>query len=35
MVSEINTDMTDILSQYLESHPDLKLSHQNNIKVTL
>jgi len=34
-VSEINTDMTDILIQYLESHPDLKLSHQNNIKVTL
>jgi 2',3'-cyclic-nucleotide 2'-phosphodiesterase/3'-nucleotidase len=34
-VSEINTDMTDILSLYLESHPDLKLSHQNNIKVVL
>jgi len=34
-VSEINTDMTEIMSQYLESHPELKLSHQNNIKVTL
>jgi 2',3'-cyclic-nucleotide 2'-phosphodiesterase/3'-nucleotidase len=34
-LSEINTDMTDILIQYLESHPKLKLSHQNNINVTL
>jgi 2',3'-cyclic-nucleotide 2'-phosphodiesterase/3'-nucleotidase len=34
-LSEINTDMTDILIQTLESHPDLKLSHKNNILVTL
>ena len=32
-LSEINTDMTEILSRYLESHPDLKLVHQNNIVI--
>lgn len=34
-LSEINRDMTDIMSVYLESHPDLKLAHQNNIKVIM
>lgn len=32
-LSEINTDMTDILSAYFESHPDVKLNHQNNIVI--
>jgi len=32
-LSEINADMTDILSAYFESHPTVVLNHQNNILI--
>jgi len=32
-LSEINLDMTDILSAYFESHPKVILNHQNNIVI--
>jgi 2',3'-cyclic-nucleotide 2'-phosphodiesterase/3'-nucleotidase len=34
-LSEINMDMTDIMAAYFEAHPQLSLTHQNNIRIIM
>jgi len=34
-LNEINMDMTDIMASYFETHPELSLTHHNNIHIIL